>query len=49
LWTSFPDDSARQAHLSGRVAQALKAQAADLFDGEPDIRLADVIAVKLPG
>lgn len=44
----FPDDAGRQAHLSGRVAAALMAQAADLFAEPPDIRSADVIAVKLP-
>jgi hypothetical protein len=44
----FPDDAGRQAHLSGRVAEALMAQAADLFAEPPDIRPADVIAVKLP-
>jgi hypothetical protein len=38
----------REAHLSGRVAEALMAQAADLFAEPPDIRPADVIAAKLP-
>lgn len=45
----FPDDSGRQAHLSGRVAEALMAQADDLFAVPPDIQQADVIAAKLPG
>jgi quinol monooxygenase YgiN len=45
----FPDDAGRQAHLSGRVAEALMAQAADLFAEPPDIRPADVIAAKLSG
>jgi len=45
----FPDDSGRRAHLSGRVAEALMAQASDLFAEPPDIRSADVIAAKLPG
>jgi quinol monooxygenase YgiN len=45
----FPDDAGRQAHLSGRVAEALMAQAPDLFAESPDIRSADVIAAKLPG
>lgn len=44
----FPDDAGRQAHLSGRVAEALMAQAPDLFAEPPDIRTADVIAAKLP-
>jgi hypothetical protein len=42
-------DSGRQAHLSGRVADALRAQAPDLFDGPPEIKQAEVIAAKLPG
>ncbi|CAN5709294.1 antibiotic biosynthesis monooxygenase [soil metagenome] len=45
----FPDDSGRQAHLSGRVAEALMAQADDLFAVPPDIQQADVIAAKIPG
>lgn len=45
----FPDDSGRQAHLSGKVAEALMAQADDLFAVPPDIQKADVIAAKLPG
>jgi quinol monooxygenase YgiN len=45
----FPDDSGRQAHLSGQVAAALMARASELFAEPPDIRTADVIAAKLPG
>lgn len=45
----FPDEPGRQAHLSGRVAEALMEQAPDLFAEPPDIRMADVIAAKLPG
>ena len=29
--TAFPDETGRQAHLSGRVAQALMARASELF------------------
>ena len=45
----FPNDSGRQAHLTGKVAEALMAQAGDLFSVPPDIQQADVIAAKLPG
>ena len=45
----FPDDAGRQAHLSGRVAEALMAQAPHLFAEPPEIRPADVIGSKLPG
>lgn len=44
----FPDDSGRQTHLSGKIAEALMAQADDLFSVPPDIQQADVIAAKLP-
>ncbi len=49
IFDVFPDDSGRQAHLSGKVAEALMAQADDLFAKPPDIQQVDVIAVKLPG
>ena len=45
----FPDDSGRQAHLSGRVAEALMARADELLDEPPNIQQTDVIAAKLPG
>ena len=31
IFDVFPSDAGRQAHLQGRVAEALMAQAADLF------------------
>ncbi len=49
IFDVFPDDSGRQAHLSGKVAEALMAQADDLFAKPPDIQQVDVIAAKLPG
>jgi quinol monooxygenase YgiN len=49
VFDAFPDDSGRQAHLSGRVAEALMAQAEDLFAQPPEIKQAEVIAAKLPG
>ena len=45
----FPDEAGRQAHLSGRVAEALMARADELLAEPPDIQQADVIAAKLPG
>ncbi|MFF2840714.1 putative quinol monooxygenase [Paenarthrobacter sp. NPDC057981] len=45
----FPDDEARQTHLSGGVGQALAAQGAELFSVEPNIQNLDVLAFKLPG
>jgi len=48
IFDAFPDESGRQAHLTGRVAEALMAQASELFAEPPEIRSADVIAAKLP-
>jgi quinol monooxygenase YgiN len=48
IFDVFPDDSGRQAHLSGRVAEALMAQADELFARPPDIQQVDVVASKLP-
>ena len=42
-----PDDSGRQAHLSGKVAAALMAQADDLLASSPEINQLDVLAAKL--
>jgi quinol monooxygenase YgiN len=45
----FPDDDARQTHLSGGVGQALAARADELFSTEPSIQKIEVLAYKLPG
>jgi quinol monooxygenase YgiN len=47
IFDVFPDESGRQAHLSGRVAAALKENASKLF-AQPTIEQLDVIAAKLP-
>jgi quinol monooxygenase YgiN len=44
----FPDDDSRRAHLSGPVAEALMAQADQLFTSPPDITHLEVLADKLP-
>ena len=49
IFDAFPDDAGRQAHLSGRVAAALMAKAADLLAKPPSIEKVDVLAAKLPG
>lgn len=49
IFDAFPDESGRQAHLSGRVAAALMAKAAELFAQPPLIEKVDVLAAKLPG
>lgn len=49
IFDAFPDESGRQAHLSGRVAAALMAKAGDLLAQPPSIEKVDVLAAKLPG
>lgn len=49
IFDAFPDDAGRQAHLSGKVAAALKAKAAELFAQPPSIDKVEVLASKLPG
>jgi quinol monooxygenase YgiN len=48
IFDAFPDEAGRQAHLSGRVAAALMASAADLLAEPPKIEKIDVLAAKLP-
>lgn len=44
----FPDDTGRDAHLNGPVAQALAGQGSALLTGEPQMQRLDVLAHKLP-
>jgi len=48
IFDAFPDDSGRQAHLAGRVAEALMAKASDLLSQPPKIDKVEVLAAKLP-
>jgi quinol monooxygenase YgiN len=49
IFDVFPNEEGRQAHLSGRVAAALKSQeTAALFAEPPTIEKLDVLAAKLP-
>lgn len=47
IFDVFADDEGRQAHLDGKVAAALMAQAPDLFADAPQIHQLDVVAEKL--
>ena len=49
IFDAFPDESGRQAHLTGQVAAALMAKAGELFATPPSIEKVDVLAAKLPG
>ena len=48
IFDAFPDEAGRQAHLSGKVAAALMANAAELLVKPPAIEKIDVLAAKLP-
>ena len=43
----FADERARQAHLNGPIAQALMAQAPELFSSAPAIEQIEVIGAKV--
>lgn len=48
IFDAFPDETGRQAHLSGKVAAALMTSAAELLAEAPKIEKIDVLAAKLP-
>src|SRR3954451_10760132 len=47
IFDAFPDDAGRQAHLTGPIAKALMAKAAELLAKPPSIEQVDVLAAKL--
>jgi quinol monooxygenase YgiN len=49
IFDAFSDEAGRDAHLAGKVAEALMAKAGDLFATPPEIKKVDVLAAKLPG
>jgi quinol monooxygenase YgiN len=46
---AFPTAADRQAHLDGPIAEALMANAERLLAEPPDLRMAEVLAAKVPG
>jgi quinol monooxygenase YgiN len=48
IFDAFPNDTGRQAHLNGKVAAALLANASELLAKPPEIVKVDVLAAKLP-
>lgn len=48
IFDAFPDEAGRNAHLAGKVAAALMANASELLSEPPDIQKVDVLAAKLP-
>jgi quinol monooxygenase YgiN len=49
IFDTFPDDKGRQAHLTGKVAAALMANASELLSQPPQIEQVEILAAKLPG
>jgi quinol monooxygenase YgiN len=47
IFDAFHDDAARQSHLTGPIAQALMAHAADLLATPPAIEPMDVLGAKV--
>lgn len=47
IFDAFPDESGRNAHLTGQLAAALMAKASDLLSEAPVIEKVDVLAAKL--
>jgi quinol monooxygenase YgiN len=48
IFDTFDDEAGREAHLNGKVAAALMAKAADLFEKTPEIHKLGILADKLP-
>jgi quinol monooxygenase YgiN len=48
IFDAFPDEAGRQAHLAGRVADALGEHAPTLLASPPVLERVDVLAAKLP-
>jgi|SRR5271154_2187173 len=48
VFDAFTDERGRQAHLNGPIAQALMAQAPELFAKPPVIEQIEVLGAKLP-
>lgn len=48
VFDAFADETGRQAHLNGPIAQALMAKAPELFSKPPAIEAIEVLGVKLP-
>ena len=48
VFDAFKDETGRQNHLSGPIAQALMANAPELLAAPPSIERLDVLGAKLP-
>ena len=48
IFDIFENEAGRNAHLNGRVAEALFAKAPELFSEKPSVDKPDILAAKLP-
>lgn len=48
IFDAFPNEEGRQAHLAGKVAEALKERGDEQFAEPPNIEKVDVLVAKLP-
>jgi quinol monooxygenase YgiN len=48
IFDTFDDEAGREAHLNGKVAEALMAKAGELLAKPPAIHKMDILADKLP-
>jgi len=48
IFDVFPNESGREQHLAGRVAEALAARAEELFAEAPTIERVEILTAKLP-
>ena len=46
IFDTFDDQTSRETHLTGQIAQALMQVAAELFEDEPQVVLLDVLVTK---
>lgn len=46
IFDTFADEAGRQAHLTGEIAKGLGTITPELLDGDPDLKLIDLVAVK---
>ncbi len=46
IFDTFDDEAGRDAHLNGKVAEALKAKTDELFSAAPKIEKVELIAMK---
>ncbi len=49
IFDTFRDEAGREAHLSGKIAEALMANAGELLAKPPQIEKLEILALKAPG